>query len=133
MKYLVLALCFHANATTRPAQGILCTATDADFKFEMIINEFNGDLYPGTFILSEAGKQVPAEVKQYSNYRGSITMAVSTGPQGDNDDTGYIIDLSKSYNGGYYGNAEKYVANPPGKRDEQDATYMRLECQSKSP
>lgn len=140
MKYLavicasaVLAFCFQLHAIIRPAMGLTCTATDSDLKFEMIINEYSGDLFPGTFILSEGGKQVTSEVKQYSNYKRRITMAVSTGPKGDNDDVGYIIDLTKSYNGSYYGDATQYIANPPGTRDEQDNTYTRLDCQVRRP
>lgn len=129
----VLSFCVYADATARPALGLACAATDTDLKFEMIINEFTGDLFPGTFFLSESGKQTPSEIKQYSNYKGRVTMVVSTGPKGNDDDVGYIIDLNKSYNGNYYGDATQYIANPPGTRSEQDNTWVRLECNSKRP
>lgn len=131
----VLTFCVYvfAHSTVRPALGLTCVATDADLKFEMIINEFTGDMFPGTFILSEGGKQITSEIKQYSNYKGRVTMVVSKGPDANNDDVGYIIDLNKSYKGGYYGDATQYIANPPGTRDEQDNTWMRLDCTSTSP
>ncbi|MBS1970974.1 MAG: hypothetical protein JSU04_11740 [Bdellovibrionales bacterium] len=143
MKFIILAFLLQALAlpasaailfpTTRPALGLLCSATDTDFKFEMVINQFTGDLFEGTFILSENSKQVPSTVKQYSNYNSNVLIIVSTGPQGDDDDLGYVIELNKSYDGSYYGNATKYVANPPGTRDEKGDTYVRLECQSSTP
>jgi hypothetical protein len=138
LAFLLQALAFQASAVsvtkkTRPALGLLCSATDTDFKFEMVINQFTGDLFDGTFILSENNKQVPSTVKQYSNYDSNVLIIVSTGPQGDDDDLGYVIELNKSYDGSYYGNATKYVANPPGTRDEKGDTYVRLDCQSSTP
>jgi hypothetical protein len=142
MKFFILAFylssfAFPAVAATakmtRPALGLLCSATDTDLKFEMVINQFTGDLFEGTFILSENGKQVPSTIKQYSNYNSSVLIIVSTGPQGDDDDLGYVIELNKSYDGSYYGNATKYVANPPGTRDEKTDTYVRLDCELSSP
>lgn len=135
MKQLLAVLSVgFALPLTHPAQGLLCTATDnTDFKFEMIVNRFNGDLYPNTFILSDASKQIPTTIKQFSYYDNQITLVASTGPEGDHDDLGYIIEIRKSYRGDFSGHATKYIANPPGTRDEQEDTYMSLDCEDKTP
>lgn len=127
---ILLPITASATALTRPAQGLRCTAIDnTDFKFELIVNRFNGDLYPNTFILSDAGKPIPTTIKQFSNYSNEITLVASTGPEGEHDDVGYIIAIRKTYRGDFSGRATKYIANPPGTREEQEDTSMSLECE----
>jgi len=128
-----LLLSIHAFAGTPPAMGLLCAAYDIDFKFDMIIDQFTGDLFENSFALRISSIPIPSKVKQYSNYRDNITMVISNGPADGNSDVGYIIDLNKSYHDTYSGHATKYFANPPGTRDEQNDTYMSLDCQSTKP
>lgn len=128
---VLLSAVVSAHALARPALGIICSTYDTDLKFEFIINQFTGDLFPDTLKISENGKQLPTTtVKQYSYYRDSMLIIASIGPQDPNDDVGYIIELDKSYNDTFSGHITKYISNPPGTREDQTDSYASVDCEN---
>lgn len=130
-----LLFSFSRGGAVMPATGLVCNSYDGDFKLEAIINHYNGDLYTDTLKIYENGVQKTPDVKQYRNYDDDIFIIASLGRDGTSDDVGYIINLDRDYNDPTEasGNAEKYITDLSGSREEQSGSYMSLDCKIGTP